>query len=213
MSSELLSGQGPVRLDSARSSFFTFCRAAAIGSTTATTTSTVAGVRLSFTRQGFFRVDQGVGAGGLAGRRLQAAVDADFGQRAAVSLAAARTVTYWGPATYYDEVDPFAGSRRAANVDVTFQPSGRFTQDVECTHNTFDRESTGERVYTVNILNTRPPISSPRSWRSGHRAIRQPAAPRPHRFPGLLRSAPGHSRLRRLRLPLPEARVPQRCVD
>ena len=35
------------------------------------------------------------------------------------------------------------------------QIGGRFSEDIEHSHNTFDRPGTGARVYTVNLLNTR----------------------------------------------------------
>ena len=37
----------------------------------------------------------------------------------------------------------------------TFQPNGRLSEDIEYTRVVFNRKSTGERVYAVNILNTR----------------------------------------------------------
>ena len=38
---------------------------------------------------------------------------------------------------------------------MSFQPSSRFNQAVSWNHVRFDRASTGETVYTVDILNTR----------------------------------------------------------
>ena len=37
----------------------------------------------------------------------------------------------------------------------TFQPSGRFLESIDFERVAFDRESTGERVYTIHILNTK----------------------------------------------------------
>ncbi len=91
----------------------------------------------------------------VAGPQLQAGAHAHVRPGPAVPLAAPYGNVNWGPATYYDEVDPFQGSRPQARSARLFQPNGRFTQDIEGTHIAFDRESTGERVYTVNILNTR----------------------------------------------------------
>jgi hypothetical protein len=53
----------------------------------------------------------------------------------------------------YDLV--FQGRSTRYSTGVTFQPSGRFSQSVDYERVAFDRESTGERVYTVNILNTK----------------------------------------------------------
>ena len=38
---------------------------------------------------------------------------------------------------------------------MTFQPGGRFSEDVEFRHDVFDRPGTRGRVYTVNVVNTR----------------------------------------------------------
>jgi hypothetical protein len=56
---------------------------------------------------------------------------------------------------YYDPQDPYSGRERAYNAEVSFQPSARFNQAVSWSHVAFDRESDGENVYTVDILNTR----------------------------------------------------------
>jgi Domain of unknown function (DUF5916)/Carbohydrate family 9 binding domain-like len=115
----------------------------------------VAGARLNFTRQGFFRVDQGFGYEAWRGRRFKQGRTRLFGQVQMFRWLRTYGNASWGPATYYDEVDPFQGKSSEGTLGVTLQPSGRFTQDLEGTHIAFDRESTGERVYTVNILNTR----------------------------------------------------------
>ena len=61
----------------------------------------------------------------------------------------------FGDAIYYDEVDPFLGQSLNIGGGALFQPNGRFSEDVEYTYTAFDRPSTGARVYTVNIVNTR----------------------------------------------------------
>ena len=52
-------------------------------------------------------------------------------------------------------MDPFLGQSVNISAGALFQPNGRFSEDVEYTYTAFDRPSTGERVYTVNIVNTR----------------------------------------------------------
>ena len=60
-----------------------------------------------------------------------------------------------GSSLYYDEVDPFVDRRRRCGGGGLIQIGGRFSEDIEHSHNTFDRPDTGARVYTVNLLNTR----------------------------------------------------------
>ncbi len=115
----------------------------------------VAGARLRFTRQGFFRIDQSFGQEAWQGRLFDAARTRLFGEVQLFRWLRPYGNVNWGSATYYDEVDPFQGWSVAGTVGATFQPSGRFTENVEFTRTAFDRESTGERVYTINILNTR----------------------------------------------------------
>jgi Domain of unknown function (DUF5916)/Carbohydrate family 9 binding domain-like len=115
----------------------------------------VAGIRVNFTRQGFFRIDQGFGYEAWQGERFKQGRTRLLGEVQMFRWLRTYGRYNWGPATYYDEVDPFQGRSSEGTLGITFQPNGRFTQDVEGTHIVFNRESTGERVYTVNILNTR----------------------------------------------------------
>jgi hypothetical protein len=117
--------------------------------------STTDGVRIWLTRQGFFRFDVTHGHEPWLGQRfggtrwrLQSNVQATRWLRA-------RFNADGGAATYYDDVNPFQGRARGMSTGVTLQPSGRFTQNIDYQRVAFDRASTGERVYTVNILNTK----------------------------------------------------------
>jgi hypothetical protein len=60
-----------------------------------------------------------------------------------------------GFATFYDPVVPYQGRSSDVSSGFTFQPSGRFSETIDFERVAFDRESTGERVYTVHILNTK----------------------------------------------------------
>jgi Domain of unknown function (DUF5916)/Carbohydrate family 9 binding domain-like len=115
----------------------------------------VAGMRINFTRQGFFRIDQGFGYEAWRGQRFKQGRTRLLGEVQMFRWLRTYGRYNWGLATYYDEVDPFQGRSSEGTLGVTFQPNGRFTQDIEGTHIVFNRESTGERVYTVKILNTR----------------------------------------------------------
>ncbi|AMY08974.1 hypothetical protein LuPra_02182 [Luteitalea pratensis] len=115
----------------------------------------VTGVRLSFTRQGFVRVDRIFGQEPWQhqeydnGRtRLQAS-----GQLFRWLRPQARV--NWGAATYYDALDPFQGRSLDTSAGALIQPNGRFSEDVEFQRIAFDRATTGERVYTVSLVNTR----------------------------------------------------------
>jgi len=57
--------------------------------------------------------------------------------------------------TFYDPVNPFPGNERLFSVSATLQPNSRLSQRIGFTRNAFDRPSNGERVYAVNIINTR----------------------------------------------------------
>jgi hypothetical protein len=58
-------------------------------------------------------------------------------------------------AIYYDPVTPFQGRSRSYKVGFTFQPNSKFNENITFNNVTFNRASNGERVFDVNILNTR----------------------------------------------------------
>jgi hypothetical protein len=126
--------------------------------------SSTDGVRIWFTKQGFFRFDvtngyepwMGQRFGGMRWR-LQSNVQATRWLQPYFNANA-------GASTFYDDANcalgpsschPFQGEATNISTGVTLQPSGRFRETVDYTRVAFDRRSTGERVYTVNILNTR----------------------------------------------------------
>ncbi|MFN7916690.1 MAG: DUF5916 domain-containing protein [Vicinamibacterales bacterium] len=115
----------------------------------------VSGVRMNFTRLGFLRVDRTWGFEPWAGRRF-----ARGGFRAWGNVQLYRWLKLdgrieGGRATFYDPVNPFEGTRRRLNGGFVFQPNGRLTQTVSLDQVTFDNRATGDRVYTVNIINTK----------------------------------------------------------
>jgi hypothetical protein len=52
-------------------------------------------------------------------------------------------------------VAPFSGRERTYYAEIGLQPSARLSQSVTFDRVEFDRASDGERVFTVNVLNTR----------------------------------------------------------
>jgi hypothetical protein len=96
----------------------------------------VAGVRFSFTRQGFLRVDRSWGSFGNVQLYRWLRLEGRY---------------VFGRAVFYDPISPFAGRSRDAEASLTFQPSGRFSQELSYERVIFDRAST--RVYTLDIIN------------------------------------------------------------
>jgi hypothetical protein len=116
---------------------------------------TVDGVRIYFTRQGFFRFDQVVGHEPWQGQRFKT-----NRWRVQSNAQVFRWLRFYananaGFATYYDLVAPFQGRSRDVSTGLTYQPSGRFSESIDFERVAFDRDATGERVYTVRILNTK----------------------------------------------------------
>jgi hypothetical protein len=115
----------------------------------------VTGARLSFSRQGFVRIDK------IFGKEAWQGSQYDNGR---VRLQANGQLFRWlrpygsinrGGAVYYDEIEPFQGRSTNFSVGATVQPNGRLTTNLDVNRVAFDRESTGERVYTVTLVNTR----------------------------------------------------------
>jgi hypothetical protein len=113
------------------------------------------GIRFSFTRQGFLRVDQLTGIEPWQGDEYSIHRTRAFGSLQPYRWLNVFARVTGGDAIYYDEEEPFAGRSKDLNVEVTFQPTGRFTESLSYTRVAFDRASTGERVYTLDIVNSR----------------------------------------------------------
>jgi hypothetical protein len=116
----------------------------------------VPGVRFNFIRQGFFRVDTIQGEEPWLGKTYETS-----NWRVMAEAQIARwlyfntRVNFAGRGIFYDEVDPFAGDWRSYFGELRFQPTPRLSQSVTFDRVEFDRQSTGERVYTVNVLNSK----------------------------------------------------------
>jgi hypothetical protein len=61
----------------------------------------------------------------------------------------------FGLGVFYDPDAPFQGRLKDSRVGFTLQPSGRLSQTLTYRHILFDRESTGERVYDLDIIYSR----------------------------------------------------------
>jgi hypothetical protein len=60
-----------------------------------------------------------------------------------------------GQQVFYDPVDPFQGRSSNASFGITLQPNQHINQYLQYNGVQFERSSTGERVFTVHILNSR----------------------------------------------------------
>jgi hypothetical protein len=115
----------------------------------------VSGVRVRFTRQGFLRVDRFDGFETWASRRF-----ARGNWRAQASVQLYRWVSLdsqfmTGRSVFYDPQEPFQGHTRDTRFGMTLQPSGRLSQALSYRHVAFDRALNGERVYDLDIINSR----------------------------------------------------------
>jgi hypothetical protein len=114
------------------------------------------GIRFNLTRQGFVNIAYYRGHETWQGTEYRLGGNVEF--------FGAMQVTRWlnlgggggsGLAIYYDELDPFQGRQAFTHFFVDFQPSQKLTLGLNGNFIRFDRESTGEQVYSVNILNSR----------------------------------------------------------
>ena len=113
----------------------------------------VSGVRVYFTKQGFFRIDRFFGREAWAGRRFDVGRIRMFGDVQLLRWLWARSYYHSGNGIFYDPVEPFGGRERQFSVEARIQPTGRLTQSLSYTRVGFDRP-TGERAYVIDILNT-----------------------------------------------------------
>jgi hypothetical protein len=115
----------------------------------------VAGVRFNFTRLGFLRVDRSWGFEPWAGQRFARGGVRTWGNVQLYRWLKLDGRYEQGRAVYYDQADPFEGRRRRSNGGFVLQPNGRFAQSISYDHVTFDRRTTGQQVYQVDIVNTK----------------------------------------------------------
>ncbi|HUG52763.1 MAG TPA: DUF5916 domain-containing protein [Vicinamibacteria bacterium] len=115
----------------------------------------VPGLRMHFTRQGFFRVDGAFGQEPWAGRTFDTRSIRVQGEAQFTRWLHLSGRSTFGRSIFYDAVDPFLGRSRTHYVALSLQPTARLNQTVVLNRVEFDRLEDGARVYTVNVLNTR----------------------------------------------------------
>src|SRR5438552_541509 len=113
------------------------------------------GIRFHFTRQGFLNMNSSQGHEAWIGRRFRTGpVINAFG-----SIQIFRWLSINGSFTrsrdiYYDAANPFQGKSTSGGFGFSLQPNLHFQQNLNYSGVGFDRESSGERIYTVHIVNT-----------------------------------------------------------
>jgi len=115
----------------------------------------VAGLRFNFTRQGFFRIDRSFGFERWQGERFERGRTRAFGSAQIFRWLSIDGSVSAGRAVFYDPIDPFQGRSREAGGGFNFQPNGQFSQSISYTHVAFDQEATGDRVFTLDIVNAK----------------------------------------------------------
>jgi hypothetical protein len=114
----------------------------------------IGGLRLNFTRQGFVNIGTGRGTEPWQGQEYKSGSRLQFfGNMQALRWLYVRGYANRGPDIYYDLVNPFQGNSRSWGFGLGLQPNQHLNQDIDFDTVRFDRASTGERVYNVNILN------------------------------------------------------------
>jgi hypothetical protein len=114
------------------------------------------GIRFNFTRQGFLNIAHSRGHEPWIGRRFQTG--------GGITMFGTIQIVRWlnvsghfnkGREIFYDRVNPFQGRSTNGGLGLTLQPNQHFSQNIEHSMVRFKRASTGERVFDVDIVNTR----------------------------------------------------------
>jgi hypothetical protein len=112
-------------------------------------------LRFNFTRQGYLRVDVMRGHETFAQQRFTVGrAFADGGAQITRWLNLGGTFNA-GPAIYYDAVAPFQGRQRVLAARLGLQPNSRLNHNLSYRFVHFERETTGEKVFDVHIVNLR----------------------------------------------------------
>ncbi len=115
----------------------------------------VGGFRFNFTRQGRLQVNIVKGREPWAQQMFEVrSIEAMGGAQWFRWLNFQSNISF-SRSTFYDPVNPFPGKEMVAGAGIILQPNSKLNQQVYFTRDVFERLSTGERVFAVNILNTR----------------------------------------------------------
>lgn len=116
----------------------------------------IGGFRMFFTRQGSFRVDYGAGSEYWAGKPFDTNQIRFMGGAQLYRWLNFFVYATSGRSIYYeDTVNPFSGKSKDLQVELTFQPSSKLNQAITYERVIFNRASTGENVYTIDLINSK----------------------------------------------------------
>jgi len=113
------------------------------------------GVRMNFTRQGFFRLDYGKGQEAWAGRTFHNHQIRVMGEAQLYRWLNLSGYASLGRSIFYDPDDPFSGNSKNFHMEAMFQPGPKLSQTISYDRALFNRISDGSRVFTVDIINTK----------------------------------------------------------
>ena len=114
------------------------------------------GIRFNTTRQGFISVGYMNGHETWRGQRFRLANTVNaFGSLQVFRWLGVFARYSGGYAIFYDFDNPFQGRSPSAGLGLSFQPNQHLTQGIDISTVRFNRASTGERIYSVNIVNSR----------------------------------------------------------
>ena len=112
------------------------------------------GIRFSFIRQGYLRLDYGRGREAFAGRQFTVGrAHIDGGAQFTRWLNVGGSIDS-GPGIFYEDVDSFAGTQLSRSVRLGLQPSARLNHSLSYNYVRFDRTN-GERVFALHVANLR----------------------------------------------------------
>jgi hypothetical protein len=114
------------------------------------------GIRFNTTRQGFISVGYMTGHEMWQGRRFRLFNTVNtFGFLQLFRWLGVNASHHGGYAIYYDFDNPFQGRQSRTGFGLDFQPNQHLTQGIDASFVRFNRASTGERIYSVNIVNAK----------------------------------------------------------
>ena len=113
------------------------------------------GIRMNFTRQGYFRVDYADGREPWAGNMFDIRQFRVMGEAQFFPWLHLFGYFTAGRSIYYDLRNPFQGDSRNLQLDVSLQPTSKLNQGLTYNRVLFNRSSNGERVYTVDVINSK----------------------------------------------------------
>ncbi|MCP5053556.1 MAG: carbohydrate binding family 9 domain-containing protein [bacterium] len=116
-------------------------------------TTWILGVRVFFSKPGFFRFDYRDLKEGWAGQLFHYKYLRGFITIQALKWLTVKGSYRRGTQIFYDPLDPFLGRGSVYNLGIVFQPDVRLNLDLSLTHQDLNRETDNQELYRVNVFN------------------------------------------------------------